>query len=89
MSKLWAIWARTTAAPAAVVPAEPKRAPRSLTSISAKKLSDGVLVRETSVAIGGEWTVARLWRCPGRGRRVTLTCRGTTTPAAFSAATSC
>ena len=58
MPNVAAIWARTTAAPAAVVPPLPKRAPMSLSSISAKKLSEGVLVSEMSVAIDGDATVA-------------------------------
>ena len=51
-----ATWVRTTAAPAAVVPPAPNLAPRSLSSVSAKKLSDGVLVSSISFAIVGELT---------------------------------
>ena len=51
-----ATWLRTTAAPSAVVPPAPNLAPRSLSSVSAKKLSDGVLVSSTSFAIVGELT---------------------------------
>ena len=48
----------TTAAPAAVVPAPPKRAPRPLSSVSAKKLSEGRLVSRAIVAMSGESTRA-------------------------------
>ena len=44
----------TTFAPAAVVPAPPKRAPRPFSSVSAKKLSDGGSVRPSSCSIVGE-----------------------------------
>ncbi len=53
-----AISERTTAAPAAVVPAPPKLAPIPLSSISAKKLSDGVFVSLISQLTRGEWTTA-------------------------------
>ena len=69
MPKLEASWARMTAAPAAVVPPLPKRAPRSLVSISAKKLSDGVLVSEISVAIRGEPAEASVWAAAGSAPR--------------------
>ena len=49
-----AIAARTTAAPSAVVPSPPSRAPRSFSSVSAKKLSEGELVSSRIVASGGE-----------------------------------
>jgi len=54
---------RTTAAPALVVPAPPKRAPRSLTSVSAKKLSDGGNVSPSNPLIVGDWTAAS-WVAP-------------------------
>jgi hypothetical protein len=47
---------RTTAAPAAVVPAPPNVAPSALSSISASKLSDGTFVRRARSRIGGEST---------------------------------
>ena len=62
------VW-RTTAAPAAVLPAPPKRAPMSLISISAKKLSEGGSIRPSSWATVGESTSASVcapWRS---GRR--------------------
>ncbi len=49
---------RTTAAPALVVPAPPKCAPRPFSSISASKLSDGTFVWRTISLIGGESTPA-------------------------------
>ena len=57
----------TTAAPAAVEPAVPKRAPTSFSSISANRLSEGTSVSRTSVAIGGEATRASCLRA-GRAR---------------------
>ena len=89
MPKLKATCARMTAAPAAVVPPLPKRAPRSLVSISAKKLSDGVFVSEISVAIRGEPAEVRVWAARGVAPAVTRTRRGTWTPAACRAATNC
>jgi hypothetical protein len=87
MPKLEATWARMTAAPAAVVPPLPKRAPRSLVSISAKKLSDGVLVSAISVPIRGDPAEPSVWAARGVVPAVTRTRRGTLTPAACSAAT--
>ncbi len=48
----------TTPAPAGVVPVPPNSAPRSLRSVSAKKLSDGGSVRPSSCATVGEETCA-------------------------------
>jgi hypothetical protein len=45
-------------APAAVVPSPPACAARSLSSISAKKLSEGLLVIAARRVIVGDWTVA-------------------------------
>ena len=53
-----ASWLLTTPTPAAVVPAPPNSAPRSLTSISARKLSEGTFVRRMRSRIGGEGAVA-------------------------------
>ena len=51
------------------MPAPPKRAPRSLTSVSAKKLSDGGSVSPSRVVSVGDWTCAS-WVAPaGRGGR--------------------
>ena len=46
--------ARTTAAPAAVLPAPPKRAPRALISISDMKLSDGRFCSRSRSASGAD-----------------------------------
>ena len=89
MSKLLATWARTIAAPAVVEPLLPNEAPRSLISISAKKLSDGVLVSRSSVDIRGEWTSASSDAPAGtlpEPMRVRL---GTLTCAARNAAANC
>ena len=80
-----AISDRTTAAPAAVVPAPPKLAPSPLSSISAKKLSDGVLVSLISVAIRGEWTTASCCAEAGVTARVHAGLPRDLDPAAFSA----
>src|SRR5436190_5805162 len=47
-----------TRAPRLVVPLPVAWRPRSFKSISAKKLSDGLLVSRTRVSIRGEWTLA-------------------------------
>ena len=65
-----ASWVATTPTPAAVVPAPPNAAPRSLSSISARKLSEGTLVRRMRSRIGGEATRGQLLRRrPARCRR--------------------
>src|SRR3954454_25263592 len=46
--------ARTTAAPAAVVPAPPKLMPRSLIRVSAMKLSEATFMAAMTPATGGE-----------------------------------
>src|SRR5688500_17770565 len=53
-------WAKRSArlAPRAVVPGRSPRTPRRLRSISAKKLSEGVLVRAISLAAFGERAVS-------------------------------
>ncbi len=88
-AKLRATVDRTTAAPAAVVPPAPNRAPRSLSSVSAKKLSDGVLVRcdqrrhrrrGAATARGSEPSAGR------RARRGSWSWPERRTPAAFRAA---
>ena len=84
----WAIVARTTAAPAAVVPPAPKRAPMSLSSVSAKKLSDGVFVSAIKVAILGERTLASIW-APGGAVPACTRLVESLTPAALSAAANC
>src|SRR4029077_7548239 len=73
-----------TAAPAAVVPAPAKRAPRSLVSVSAKKLSEGGSIRPSSCVTVGEDTWAS-GAAPDGGLAAPLTPR-TLTPLAFSAA---
>ena len=55
----------TTPTPAAVVPAPPNAAPRSLSSVSARKLSEGTLVSRMRSRIGGEATLARSWASAG------------------------
>ena len=64
--------------PARVLPVGPKRAPRSLSSVSAMKLSDGTLVRRISSATSGEGCSASATARPAalaaaarRGRRRT------------------
>ncbi len=72
-----------TAAPAAVVPAPPKRAPRSLSSVSAKKLSEGGSISPSSWATVGDGAVAS-WTAPGGVLAAPLAPR-MLTPSALSA----
>ena len=77
---------RTTAAPAAVVPAPPKRAPSALSSISAMKLSDGLVLqpqqlrererRPVGQRDGASPGVVRLRRRRGPPRRRLRSARG-------------
>ncbi len=71
------------------MPAPPKLTPRSLVSISAKKLSDGVFVSRSSVAIRGEWTEVNDRAPTGVVPALIGVCLGTPTWAARSAATNC
>jgi hypothetical protein len=77
---------RTTPTPAAVVPPPPKLAPRSFSSISAKKLSEGVLVSLISLASFGELTAASCCASCGVTPVPMRTSDGTLTPTPRSAA---
>ena len=76
-------WEAAIRAPAAVVPAPPAWRARSLSRVSAKKLSDGVLVRRISRSIGGESTLASTRAAAGV--RPARAFRRTVTPRASSA----
>jgi hypothetical protein len=74
----------TTAAPAGVVPAPAKRAPRSFRSVSAKKLSDEGSINANSWATVGDCT--RASGIAPAGVRAARLRPWIATPSAFSAA---
>ena len=80
----------TSAAPAEVVPRPFACIARSLASISAKKLSDGLFISRTSVSIGGESTLASsvlpAGAVPARGLRRTRMPRASSAASSRAAA---